>query len=72
MTKKIDPDVKSIRGAFKALMGSSNKRMLRANMIYLWDFFIDHPPKDMPPHLLEDRVDEKDDLQGLRIKGDMK
>ena len=52
MPKKIDPDIKALRGAVRALMGSSSRRMLKANMDYLRDFFIDHPSPSLPAHLL--------------------
>ena len=51
MTKKTDPDIKALRGAVRALMGSSSRRMLKANMNYLQDLFVDHPSPSLPPHL---------------------
>lgn len=50
MTKPLDPDLKVLRGAVRALDGSSSKRMLRANLEYLWDLFIAHPPKGAKAH----------------------
>lgn len=44
MTKPIDPDIKALRGAVRALAGSS-PRMLRPNLEFLWDRFIEHPTK---------------------------
>ena len=44
MTKPLDPDSKALRGATRALDGSSSLKMLRANMEYLWDYYIAHPP----------------------------
>ena len=46
MTKKLDPDLKEVRGAVKALRGSSSRRMLKVNMDYLWDRFVTHPPAE--------------------------
>lgn len=45
MTKKLDPDIKALRGAARALQ-CSTPRMLRANLEFLWDHFIEPPPKD--------------------------
>ena len=45
MTKPLDPDLKALCGAVRALKGST-PRMLRANMNYLWDRFVLHPPKE--------------------------
>ncbi len=47
MTKPIDPDLKALRGAVRALEGSSSLRMLRVNMDFLWDRFVDHPPRHL-------------------------
>ncbi len=44
-------DIKVIKEAARALAKSSSKRMLFANLLYLWDFFIAHPPKDLPDNL---------------------
>lgn len=46
MTKRLDPDLKAIFGATRALRGSSSLRMLRANMEYLIDRFLRNPPRD--------------------------
>lgn len=46
MTKRLDPDLKALRGAAKALSHSSSPKMLRANLEFLWDRFIDHPPPE--------------------------
>jgi hypothetical protein len=51
MAKKNDPDIKALRAAIRALSKSSSKRMLHANMRYLWDLFVVHPPKDLPDNL---------------------
>lgn len=47
MTKPIDPDLKALHGAVRALEGSSSMRMLQVNMDYLWDRFVEHPPKHL-------------------------
>ena len=44
MTKPIDTDVKVLRAAVRALSQSSSPKMYRANLEYLWDRFIAHPP----------------------------
>jgi hypothetical protein len=46
MTKPLDPDIKVLRACVKALQGSSSRRMLGANMDFLWDRFVAHPPKE--------------------------
>ena len=46
MTKRLDPDIKTLRAAVRALQGSSSRRMLKTNMNYLWDRFIAHPPAE--------------------------
>jgi hypothetical protein len=43
MTKRLDPDIKTILAATRALQGSSSHRMLRAHLAYLWDRFVMHP-----------------------------
>lgn len=40
MVKRLDPDIKALRGAVRALEGSSSERMLRANLEFLWGRFI--------------------------------
>ena len=46
MAERLDPDIKALRGAIRALECSSSPRMLRANLVFLWDRFIEHPPSD--------------------------
>ncbi len=53
MTKRLDPDLKALRGAVRALQGSSTRRMLKANMGYLWDRFIAHPPAEDNSYFVE-------------------
>ena len=43
MTKRLDPDIKVLRGAKRALDESSSLKMLRANLEFLWDRYIGHP-----------------------------
>lgn len=50
-SKKLDPDIKALRAAIRAISKSSSKRMLHANMNYLWDLFVAHPPKELPDNL---------------------
>ena len=47
MTKRLDPDIKALRAASRALNGSSSKKMLRANLEFLWDRYIAHPAPDV-------------------------
>lgn len=53
MTKKLDPDVLALKGAIKALNGSTSRKMLRANLAYLIDLYITHPGAGLPEHLCE-------------------
>lgn len=38
-------DIRIVAACVKALGGSTNRKMLRANFEYLVDLFIHHPPK---------------------------
>jgi|PlaIllAssembly_1097288.scaffolds.fasta_scaffold1266623_2 hypothetical protein len=51
MTKKIDPDLKALKAAGKALEKSTSRHMLEANLNFLWDRFITHPGDHLPEHL---------------------
>ena len=51
MTKRLDPDLKAIGNAVRALKESSSLRMLRANMDYLWDRFAARPRPDDLQHI---------------------
>jgi len=53
MTKPIDTDIKVLRGVVRALDGSSSLKMLRANMWFLWDRYIDHPHPGTIKHFTE-------------------
>lgn len=54
-TKKVDPDLSALKAAHKALLKSSSKRMLRANLDFLVDCFLVHPSKNLPEHLKKDK-----------------
>lgn len=41
--RKMDPDIKALAVACRALDGSSSQRMLRANLVFLWDRYVLHP-----------------------------
>lgn len=45
MTNKIDPDIKVLKACVKALENSTSPRMLKANIDFLVDRFLIHPPK---------------------------
>lgn len=47
MTKKLDSDIKALRAAVRALNGSSSQKMLKANLEFLWDRYIEHPARDV-------------------------
>lgn len=51
MTKKIDPDIKALRAACKALEKSTSRKMLLANLEFINDRFVTHPAKSLPKHL---------------------
>lgn len=40
-----DKDILALKGAIRALDKSTSKRMLRANLDFLWDRYIVHPRK---------------------------
>jgi len=49
MTKKLDPDFRAIKECVRALERSTSPRMLKANLDYLYDRLILHPPKRTKP-----------------------
>lgn len=51
MTKRLDPDVKALGAGIRALNMSSSRRMLIANLRFLWDRFIERPGPSLPVHL---------------------
>lgn len=40
-----DKDILALKGAIRALDKSTSQRMLRANLEFLWDRYIQHPIK---------------------------
>lgn len=56
MTKPLDPDIKALKGAVRALQHSSSRRMLKANMDYLWHRFINNAEQG---DLLIEREEER-------------
>jgi hypothetical protein len=50
-TRLPSPDIHVVTQCVKALNKSTSRRMLRANLIYLWDRFIAHPSPELPQHL---------------------
>lgn len=59
--KRMDPDFKVIKGCVELLSKSTSPRMLRANMVYLWDRFVAHPPQPGTPTGEESVVIHRDD-----------
>ena len=51
--KKLDPDTKALAAACRALSRSTSLRMLRANMAFLVDRYLVHPPADLVERLRE-------------------
>lgn len=45
MTKKLDRDLKVLKACVRAIKKSSCERMVKANVEYLYDRFVRHPPK---------------------------
>lgn len=48
----MNDDLIALEEAVRALMKCTSRRMLLACLEYIQDTFIDHPPKDLPVHLL--------------------
>ena len=44
-SRRIDPDILVLRQCVRSLSKSTSPRMLRANLEFLMDRFIIHPPK---------------------------
>ncbi len=40
MTKRIDPDLLALKRMNKAIQNCSCKRMVKANLVYLWDKYV--------------------------------
>lgn len=47
----MDHDVKVVNRARKALLESTSHEMLRANILFLYDYFIAHPSPHLPEQL---------------------
>jgi hypothetical protein len=50
MAKPLDPDVKALTVAMRALDGSSSLQMIHVNVEYLWDRYIGHPSQTTIEH----------------------
>ena len=50
MSKRLNPDIKALRGAVRALDNSSSLKMLRVNLEFLWDSYIGHPHPETVEH----------------------
>ena len=53
MTKPLNRDFKVIKACAQALDESSSRKMLIANLEFLWDRYIRNPFHGMPEHLKE-------------------
>ena len=51
MPKKPDDDLLALKGAKKALLKSTSRRMLITNIEFLVDYFINNPSKELPEYL---------------------
>ena len=47
MTKPKNPDIMALERCAKALEKSTSRKMLEANLRYLWDRYIGHPAKEV-------------------------
>lgn len=48
--KNNDPDIIALKRAKAALLKSSSKKMMRANLNYLYDYFVTNPPESLQAH----------------------
>lgn len=48
MSKSIDRDLFALKSARKALLKSSSRKMLKANLEFLNDYFLWHPSESVP------------------------
>lgn len=46
-----DPDIAALETCIRGLDMSSNRKMLEANLRFLWDRYIAYPSKNLPKHL---------------------
>ena len=49
--KKTDPDLLALKQCIRALSKCTSRRMLRANLDFLFDKFITHPDSELPERL---------------------
>ena len=56
-TKIKDTDIKILKACKEALMKSTSRRMLLANMNYIVDLFVFNPPKEIVEHF--NKLEEK-------------
>jgi hypothetical protein len=61
MTKALDPDVKALSHAVRALDRSSSRRMLLANLEFLWDRYFGNPTDRLLPDHLRQRPEKESD-----------
>jgi len=60
---KIDPDIKALIQAKRALLKSTSPVFVRAALVYLWDFFIIHPPKELQEYWKKEKEEDDKNLQ---------
>lgn len=51
MSKRIHPDISALKNSAHYLKKSTSRRTLKANLDFLWDYFLGHPSKELPRHL---------------------
>lgn len=49
--KRQDHDILALKQAVKALNRSTSRKLLEANLRYLWGRYITHPSSSLPEHL---------------------
>lgn len=49
--KRRDPDISALKACVLGLNKSTSRRMLEANLRFLWDRYITHPSPELPEHL---------------------
>jgi hypothetical protein len=68
-TNTIDPDISALNDCVHALDRSSSRRMLEANLRFLWDRYLGHPSEQLPGHLKPDTAEKKRDAKEEKIRG---
>ncbi len=58
MSKRMDPDVKALKAAVRALNQCRSSNMVRATLDFLWDRYLIHPSSELPARLHPDYVGE--------------